>query len=118
MSHETLTRYCNLDYDREVAIVAQLQSNDKKLVGVSRLIVEPDGKNGEFAVLVGDKWQGMGLGAKLLDAIIAVGSDLHLERIFGMIMQTNYRMINLCSKKGFESIILDEETVEMSLKLL
>jgi acetyltransferase len=118
MSHETLTRYCNLDYDREVAIVAQLQSNDKKLLGVSRLIVEPDGKNGEFAVLVGDKWQGMGLGAKLLDSIIAVGKDMHLERIFGMIMQTNYKMINLCSKKGFESIILDEETVEMSLKLL
>ena len=118
MSHETLTRYCNLDYDREVAIVAQLQSNDKKLIGVSRIIVEPDGKNGEFAVLVGDKWQGMGLGAKLLDAIIAVGKDMRLERIFGMIMQTNYKMINLCSKKGFESTTLDEETVEMSLKLL
>jgi len=43
---------------------------------------------------------------------------MHLERIFGMIMQTNYKMINLCSKKGFESTILDEETVEMSLKLL
>ena len=118
MPHETLTRYCNLDYDREVAIVAQLQNNDKKLAGVSRVILEPDGKTGEFAVLVGDKWQGLGLGAKLLDSIITVAKDMHLERIFGLVMQNNYKMINLCTKKGFEVNRLDEDTLEVNLKLL
>lgn len=118
MSHDTLTRYCNLDYDREIAVVAQLQNNDKKLAGVSRVILEPDGKTGEFAVLVGDKWQGLGLGAKLLDSIITVAKDMHLERIFGLVMQNNYKMINLCAKKGFEVNRLDEDTLEVSLKLL
>jgi len=118
MSHDTLTRYCNLDYDREIAVVAQLQNNDKKLAGVSRVILEPDGKTGEFAVLVGDKWQGLGLGAKLLDSIITVAKDMHLERIFGFVMQNNYKMINLCAKKGFEVNRLDEDTLEVSLKLL
>ena len=37
MSHDTLSRYCNLDYDREIAIVAELQ-NDGRLIGVVRLI--------------------------------------------------------------------------------
>ena len=47
MSHDTLSRYCNLDYDREIAIVAQLQ-NDGRLVGVVRLIPDLDMKHGDI----------------------------------------------------------------------
>lgn len=118
LSHETLTRFCNLDYDREIAIVAQLQDGDRKLVGVSRLITEPDGKTGEFAILVGDEWQGKGLGAKLMDAIITVGRDMHLEKIFGLVMQENRKMLNLCAKKGFQSTAEDEDSLQLTLKLL
>ena len=66
LSHETLTRYCNLDYDREIAIVAEIPES-RRIIGVARLIVDATGKSGEYAVLVGDDWQGFGVGSKLMD---------------------------------------------------
>jgi acetyltransferase len=117
LSHETLTRYCNLDYDREIAIVAELPNGDRKIIGAVRLIVEPDGKSGEFAVLVGDSWQGLGLGSKLIDYIASIAKDMHLEKIIGYVIPNNYKMIRLCEKKGFAMETLDEDTVIASLTL-
>jgi acetyltransferase len=102
LSHETLTRYCNLDYDREIAIVAELQKDERKIVGVARLILEPNGKSGEFAVVVGDQWQGLGLGSKLIDYIVDVGRDMALSQVFGHVISSNYRMVDLCARKGFK----------------
>jgi acetyltransferase len=117
MSHETLTRYCNLDYDREVAIVAELQDTNKPIIGAVRLIIEPGGKSGEFAVLVGDKWQGLRLGSKLMDLLVEVGKDMRVDKIFGYVSARNYKMLQLCKKKGFKVETLDEETVIASLPL-
>jgi acetyltransferase len=117
MSHEALTRYCNLDYDREIAIIAELQEKSKPVIGAVRLIVEPGGKSGEFAVLVGDKWQGLGLGSKLMDLLAEVGRDLRVDKIYGYVSAYNYKMLQLCKKKGFKVETLDEETVIASLSL-
>ena len=117
MPHETLTRYCNLDYDRQIAIVAELQDN-KQIIGAGQVIAEPDGKSGEFAVLVGDQWQGLGLGSRLMDYVISVGRDMRLERIFAYVLPNNYKMMKLCEQKGFKMETLDEETVKASLVLL
>jgi acetyltransferase len=111
-----LTKYCNLDYDREIAIVAELQDS-KKIAGVVRLIVEPDGKSGEFAVLVGDQWQGLGLGSKLMDSLVEVAKDMRVEKIYGFVIADNYKMLSVCKKKGFKLETLDEETVLASLTL-
>jgi acetyltransferase len=117
MPHEMLARYCNVDYDRQIAIVAELQDN-KQIIGAGRVIAEPDGKCGEFAVLVGDMWQGLGLGSKLMDYVISMGKDMRLERIFAYVLSNNYKMLKLCEKKGFNIETLDEETVKASLVLL
>jgi acetyltransferase len=117
MSHETLTRYCNLDYDREIAIVAELQDDNKPIIGAVRLIIEPGGKNGEFAVLVGDKWQGLGLGSKLMDLLAEMGKDMRVDKIYGYVSTNNYKMLQLCKKKGFKVETWDEETTEASLFL-
>jgi acetyltransferase len=116
MTHDTLTRYCNIDYDREVAIVAELQEKgDSKIIGVVRLILEPDGKNGEFAILVADQWQGLGLGSKLMRSLLDIAKDMRLQRIFGYVMTDNKKMLQLCNKKGFKVENLDEEIVKISL---
>ena len=54
------TRYCFIDYDRELAIVAELEAQDgtRKLLGVGRLVADPDRQSAEYAVLVADPWQG------------------------------------------------------------
>jgi acetyltransferase len=117
MSHETLTRYCNLDYDREIAIVAALQKSNKPIIGAVRLIIEPGGKSGEFAVLVGDKWQGLGLGSRLMDLLVEVGKDMRVDKICGYVSANNYKMLRMCNKKGFKMEPLDEDTVIESLTL-
>lgn len=117
MSHETLTRYCNLDYDREIAIVAELKESNKPIIGAVRLIIEPGGKSGEFAVLVGDKWQGLGLGSKLMDLLVEIAKDMRVKKIYGYVSTNNYIMRNMCNKKGFRVETLDEDTVTASLVL-
>jgi acetyltransferase len=116
MPHERLASYCNLDYDRQIALVAELKDS-KQIIGAGRVIAEPDGKNGEFAVLVSDQWQGLGLGSKLTEYVIGAAKDMRLEKIFAFVLSDNYKMLRLCEKKGFKTEILDEETVKASLVL-
>jgi acetyltransferase len=117
MSHEMLTRYCNLDYDREIAVVAELNDGDKPIIGAVRLILDPGCKSGEFAVLVGDELQGLGLGSKLMDLLVEIGKDMRVNKIYGYVSVNNYKMLELCKKKGFEVETFDEETAEASLFL-
>jgi len=118
LSHEMLTRYCNIDYDREIAIVAELEEEGKKrIIGAVRLILQPSQKTGEFAVVVGDRWQGLGLGSKLVDCIVEVGRDMGLDSICGDVLSNNVRMFRLCAKKGFRMEPVDEEVVKAVLDL-
>jgi len=112
MSHDTLSRYCNLDYDREIAIVAELKDK-KQIIGVVRLILDSERKNGEFAIMVSDFWHGQGLGSKLMDFIVDISKDLKIETIYSQVTSSNIKMINLCSKKGFGTKPMDEYTVNM-----
>lgn len=80
--HEMRVRYCNIDYDRGIAIVGEIaEEGRRKIVGVVRLMIEPRGKKGEFAVVVADPWQGLGIGTKMTDHIIGIAEDKDLERI-------------------------------------
>jgi acetyltransferase len=116
LSHETLTRYCNLDYDREIAIVAELPES-KRIIGASRLIIDPYGKTGEYAVLIGDQWQGFGLGVRLMNCLIEIAKEKHLEKIYGYVLADNYKMHKLCNRLGFKSEKSDEDTYILSLDL-
>ena len=115
--HETLTRYCNLDYDREIAIVAETRNDRKRILGAGRLIVEPGRECGEFAVVVSDKWQGLGLGSKLIDYTIEIAKDLGLETVYGYIISMNTKMVHLCTSKGFRIETVDNEVTKATLKL-
>jgi len=118
ITHETLVRYCNIDYDREISIVAErTEDGSRKIIGMVRLVVEPDGERGEIAVVVGDPWQNLGLGSKMLNYIIEISKDIGLKTIFGEILSENTKMIHLCNKRGFEIKPLDEENYLATLDL-
>lgn len=117
LSHLDLVRFCNIDYDREMAIIAELRENDKrKEIGAARLILEPSGKRGEFAVVVADEYQRKGLGTKLVDMIIGIAEEKNLESIYGIIMPENEAMIQLCRKMGF-TIFREKDEVIATLNL-
>ena len=100
--HEVRVRYCNIDYDREIGIVAEMEEEGRRrILGVVRLIIEPDGKNGEIAFIVADPWQGLGLGTKMVDYMIEICNDKGLETIYAFMLPDNYRAIRLLKKMGF-----------------
>ncbi len=118
VTHEMLVRFCNIDYDREIAIIAEYNEGGRKRnVGVGRLIIDRDAKRGEFAVLVADDFQGKGLGTKLTDMVIEIAQEKGLDSIYGIVLPENTKMIRLCRKMGFEiSYGKDEVFVELKLK--
>lgn len=103
ITHEMLIRFCNIDYDREIAIVAELREGEKnRIIGIGRLIIEPDFKSSEFAVVVHDDFQGKGLGYKLVDMLIGVAQDKGLEEVAGTVLTDNMSMLRVCETLGFK----------------
>ena len=101
--HEYRTRFCNIDYDREIGIVAEITEKGKRrLIGVTRIIMTPGSEDeAEFALVVSDKWHRIGLGSELLDYTFEIGKDKKLNRIYGIVLKDNTPMISLCREKGF-----------------
>ena len=103
ITHDLLVRSCNIDYDREIAILAEIKDHEKKrMIRGIRLFHEPDTGKGEFAVLVHDDFQGMGLGAKLLDILIGIAHEKRLEEIYGLVLSDNEKVVGLIRKLGFK----------------
>lgn len=118
ITHKDMVRFTNIDYRREMAIIGELTENGKrKMIGVGRLIIDPGGDTGEFAVVVGDPWHGLGLGTKLVDSIIGVAEDKKLKSIYGIALGYNTRMLNLCRKMGFQIEDEDVDTKKVTLRL-
>ncbi len=119
-THEVASRYCFIDYAREIAIVAEHEQNGKKqLLGVGRLVADPDHENVEFAVLIGDAWQNKGLGSILTDICFEIAKHWGLKRIVAQTTTDNKRMIAVFQKRGFK-ITLDPHSslVEVEKELI
>ena len=118
-SHEVAARYCYIDYDREIAIVAEIIENGvRKLVGVGRLIADPDHESVEYAILILDSFQNKDLGGLLTDYCFEIAKKWGLKKIVAQTTADNKRMIAVFEKRGFE-IEMDTATslVEVSKPL-
>ena len=116
LPNETLEKYCNLDYSQEMAIVAETE-NEGKIVAEVRLVLDSDRRQGEFALVVADAWQGLGLGIELLNYIIKVARDYGLSEIHCFVSSDNERMILLAEKVGLKVKSTDGDTLQMTLQL-
>ncbi|MGB9684855.1 MAG: acetate--CoA ligase alpha subunit [Candidatus Bathyarchaeales archaeon] len=118
MPHEVRVRYCNIDYDREIAIVAELTENGaRKIIGTARVSIELDGKTGEIAFLVADPWQGLGLGTKLVDYVIEICKERGLETVYGIMLPENRKAIELMKNLGFQLKYMEDGTIRGTLNL-
>jgi acetyltransferase len=118
IEHAFSVRYCNIDYDRELAIVAELEEKgSKKMAGVVRLLIDPDRKSGEIAFIVADPWQGMGLGSKMTDYMIEICKDKRIETLYAVMLPENHRAIKLLKDMGFTITFLKDDTVKATLNL-
>lgn len=112
-----LTRFCNIDYDREIAIVAELREGEKRMIrGVSSLVVGAWQKS-EFAVLVHDDYQMKGLGPKLIDILIGIGHEKGLEEIHKTVLTDYVRMLALLRKLNFRTSLQPLGLTDVTLHL-
>lgn len=117
--HDRLVRFTNIDYDREIAIVAELTEGERKrIIGVGRLTSDPEHSRGEFAAIVHDDFQGQGLGYKLTDVVIGLAQDKGLERLEGYVSCENRRMIEVSRHLGFNYVDDEDGVATMRLELV
>ena len=99
---DMLARFTQIDYDRDMAFVAIHKLNGKeRFLGVGRLMSLPDFTTAEFAVVVGDPWQGKGLGAQLLSLLVSIAVKRGIKKLEGRVLAENTTMLALCHKTGF-----------------
>lgn len=104
VAHERLTRICFIDYDREMALVADRKdpaTGQHEILGVGRLSKSRGLPAGEFALLVSDNFQSKGLGTELLRRLVQIGRDEGLQRITAEILAENRAMQRVSEKVGF-----------------
>ncbi|MDY0296912.1 MAG: bifunctional acetate--CoA ligase family protein/GNAT family N-acetyltransferase [Acidobacteriota bacterium] len=102
-SHEVATRYCYIDYHREIAIVAETtnEKGEKRLIGVGRLIADPEHETVEYAILIIDEFQNRDLGGLLTDYCIDIARKWGLKKVVAQTTADNHRMLALFKKRGF-----------------
>lgn len=97
---ETLTR---VDQVSHVALVATVgEDRDEAFVGVARYIVDSAGTGCEFAIAIGDDWQGSGLAGILMQALIDLARARGLATMEGVVLAANSSMLQLARQLGFE----------------
>jgi acetyltransferase len=102
LTPQMLARFTQVDYDRELALVALGgKPGAGKIVGVARYVANPDRESAEFAIVVADAWQGKGLGRALMENLIASAKRRGFSRLVGSILGINTSMQKLARTLGF-----------------
>jgi acetyltransferase len=103
LSPQMLARFTQIDYDREIALVAlDDEPETERMLGVARITGDPDGRHGEFAVVVGDPWHGQGIGSNLLVKCLAIAERRGFQKVSGIVLRENRSMLALGKKLGFQ----------------
>lgn len=119
VSHDFLIRFTQIDYDREMAIIAEVDTpQGKKMAGVARVVCDAWKEEAEFAIVVADQWQGNRLGTQLTDFILEIAVDMGIQKIVASVLETNGLMLSMFEKRGF---LIKEKTygeyfLELNLK--
>jgi acetyltransferase len=101
-THEMATRFCFVDYDRTLAIVAEREDGgERQLIGVARLVADADHSNAEYAVLVADDWQKLGLGTLLTDFCFEICGSWGIDRVYAETTTDNRPMQNILRRHNF-----------------
>jgi acetyltransferase len=102
LTEEMLARLTQLDYSRELALVAVVEEFGKEVgLGVSRYAINPDGNTCEFALVIADNIAGKGLGQKLMVSLMDAARSNGLSVIEGEVLNNNHRMLKLMNRLGF-----------------
>ncbi|AFZ83218.1 hypothetical protein BCUE_0033 [Candidatus Kinetoplastibacterium blastocrithidii TCC012E] len=108
LTPKMLSHYTQIDYQRELALVAIIDksaNNDKynedTMIGFVHFLCNEDGLGVEYALVVGDKWQRIGLGNKLMIYMIDAAKKIGFKYMDGFVLSSNRPMLSLLKNLGF-----------------
>jgi acetyltransferase len=120
-SHERLKRICFVDYDREIALVADRQNpetTEREILAVGRLAKAPEANEAECALLISDVFQHHGLGTEMLRRLLEIARAEKLSLVTADILPENEHMLQLCKQLGFRlSYSTDERLMKAEFPL-
>ena len=119
VSHERLITKCFIDYDRELALVAEYadEQGSRHIAGIARMVRNHADLGAEVAFIVADKYQNRGLGSYLLDCLIAVARREGVGYLEGSMLAENYNMKDIFSRAGFRFGSPMDGTISAMLKI-
>jgi acetyltransferase len=116
LTPEMIVRFTQIDYDREMAFVAVTENESlPSELGVGRYIKNPDGHSAEFALVVADDCQHLGIGSKLMKALMQTAKERGISFFEAEVLVTNNAMLSLVKKLDFsiESVANNNEIVRV-----
>lgn len=120
LTPQMLVRFTQIDYDREMALIAVLEEGGRETeVGVARYTANPDAESCEFALVVTDRWQHRGIGSHLMHSLMDVAKSKGLRTMEGEVIAQNVGMLALIRRLGFNARTNpnDEGIIEISKRL-
>jgi acyl-CoA synthetase (NDP forming)/GNAT superfamily N-acetyltransferase len=115
---ERAQRFCDIDPDEEVAVVAEMTENDrKKLIAIARLIKCRSRDHAEYAVIVTDSWQKKTLGRLLSEKCLDLARHLDVRVVNAETVDENFPMTRVLNHCGFKMENKERNMFLMSLRL-
>jgi acetyltransferase len=119
LSPEMLARLTQIDYDREMALVATLDvKNHSKIIGVSRYYINADNTTAEFSLVVSDSWHNKGVGTALMDALTEIAKAKKVTQFIGSVLANNQNMLELLKNLKFDISHNDDTKIKTATKNL
>jgi acetyltransferase len=118
--HERLARICHVDYDREIALVAETTDakGEQNVMGIGRLSRFHAANEARLSILIGDPYQGIGLGGELVRRAVDVARKERMDRLSAVLTDDNLAMQRIFEKLGFSmQPIEDEKLIAATLEL-
>lgn len=100
-THAQIARLTQLDYNKEMAFVAVLDTHRTEEVGVVRVLIDCDTNCAEFAVSVRSDMKHHGIGKALMRKVIAYCRSRQVSSVVGFILADNAAMLALARSLGF-----------------
>ena len=105
-----VSRFTQIDYDREMALVAQVNvDGENRQIAVARYVTYPDGRSCEFAIVVADEWHHKGIATELMKRLIDIARERRLDMMEGVVLRENEGMIALAEELGFDRRLVEDD---------
>jgi acetyltransferase len=108
LTHQLAARLSQIDYDREMALIA-LTEDDKTALGVVRYAADPDLRRAEYAIALRSDWKGKGLGYMMMNRLVEVARERGIGEITGEVLRENEPMLQMCRELGFALAVHPQE---------